>query len=173
MTEADYAAAMVSVDPGRLSRVGQVSEAEYRRQCMAALSLSSGQADEFMADTWDWYCGELDAELHAFARSLRPRLRTAILSNSTDGARREEQARYGFEFDFDPIIYSHEVGLAKPDPAIFELTCARVGVAPEEMIFIDDKQTHVNAASSLGIHAIRNKEAALTIKAVSELLAEF
>jgi len=172
LTEADYAASIGSVDPGRLSQVGRMSEAEYRQRSMAALGLDSGQADEFMADMWDWYCGELDVELHAFARSLRPRLRTAILSNSGDGARREEQARYGFEDDFDPIIYSHEVGLAKPDPAIYELTWTLIGVAPEEMIFIDDTQGHLDAAARLGIHVVRNTEASRTIEAVSELLAK-
>lgn len=149
-----------------------MSEAEYRQRSSAALGLSPAQADEFMADMWDWYCGELDAELHAFARSLRPRVRTAILSNSGDGARREEQARYGFEDDFDPIIYSHEVGLAKPDPAVFELTWTRIGVAPEEMIFIDDVPGHVDAASRLGIHAICHTRTSRTIAAVTELLAE-
>ena len=173
LTEVDYAAALGSIDPDQLSRVGRMSEAEHRQRCMAALGLRPDQADEFIADQWDWYCGKLDAELHAFARSLRPRLRTAILSNSADGARREEQARYAFESDFDPIIYSHEVGLAKPDPEIFELTLTMIGVAPEETIFIDDKQGHVDAASRLGMHAIHNTEAARTIKAVSELLAEF
>lgn len=172
LTEAGYADAMGGVDPGRLNRIGQMSEAEYRQRCSAALGLSPAQADEFMADMWDWYCGELDAELHAFARSLRPRVRTAILSNSGDGARREEQARYGFEDDFDPIIYSHEVGLAKPDPAVFELTWTRIGVAPEEMIFIDDVPGHVDAASRLGIHAINHTRTSRTIAAVTELLTE-
>jgi HAD superfamily hydrolase (TIGR01509 family) len=173
LTEADFGAAMRGVDPGQLSRVGQMSEAEYRQGCAAALGLSPAQADEFMADMWDWYCGELDAPLHAFARSLRPGLRTAILSNSADGARREEQARYDFESDFDPIIYSHEVGLAKPNPAIFELTWTAIGVKPQEMIFIDDAQANVDAAARLGIHAVLNTGAARTIAAVNELLAEF
>lgn len=172
LTEADYAAAIGGVDPGHLNEVGKMSEAEFRQRCVAALGLRRDEAGEFMADMWDWYCGELDVELHAFARSLRPGLRTALLSNSGDGARREEQARYGFEDDFDPIIYSHEVGLAKPDPAIFELTWTRIGVAPGEMIFIDDVQGHVDAASRLGIHAIRHTEASRTIEAVSELLAK-
>ncbi len=87
-----------------------------RTWCSRALGLSAAQTDEFMADMWDWYRGELDGELLDFARDLRPRCGTAILSNSGAGARREEERRYGFAADFDPILYSHEIGLAKPDP---------------------------------------------------------
>ena len=61
-------------------------------------------------------CGELDADLFAYVASLRPHCSTAILSNAIDGARREYQALYGFEQLVDVIIYSYEVGLAKPDP---------------------------------------------------------
>src|SRR5262249_24209129 len=101
----------------------------------------------------------------------RPGLRTAILSNSSDGARREEMARYSFDEFFDPIIYSHEVGLAKPDPAVFRLACARTGVGPDERIFIDDVGDHVAAARDLGIHAILHSSTAATIAAVNALLA--
>jgi len=35
-------------------------------------SLSDRQAEQFMADLWDWYCGELDHEITGYAASLRP-----------------------------------------------------------------------------------------------------
>jgi epoxide hydrolase-like predicted phosphatase len=167
-----FTAAIRSVDPDRHNQVGAMSEAEYRERTAAALGLSADQADEFMADLWDWYRGELDPELHAFARSLRPSVRAAILSNSGDGARREEQTRYGFTHDFDPIIYSHEVGLAKPDPAIFELTCELLGATPAELVFIDDVPANIDAAMRFGLHAILHTTTASTIEAVRALLAE-
>ncbi len=170
LTAGEFAAAMMSVDPDQLCATGGMSEAEYRDRCAAALGLGVGRAEEFMADLWDWYCGELDAELNEFAASLRPGLRTAILSNSADGARREEQARYGFAPGFDPIIYSHEVGLAKPDPAIFELTCALVGAEPAEMIFVDDVGANADVAAGLGIHAILHTATPATIAAITALI---
>ena len=124
-----------------------------------------------MADLWDWYCGELDAELVGYAAALRPRFSTAILSNSADGARREEEARYSFSELIDVIIYSHEVGLAKPDQRIFELTCARLDAAPAELIFVDDWQPNVDAACQLGIHGIRHVTTAETIAAINALIA--
>jgi putative hydrolase of the HAD superfamily len=169
LDQAAFSAAMHLVDPERRAETGEMSEADYRERCAAELDLSSVQADEFMADMWDWYCGELDDELMAFAASLRPGLRTAIISNSADGARREETGRYAFDQFFDPIIYSHEVGLAKPDPAIFELTCARMSLEPAQTIFVDDVPGHVAAARALGMHAIVHVSAQETIAAVKAL----
>src|SRR6266481_5917554 len=92
-----FRAALAAIDPDNLSETGHMSEAEWTARCAASLRLSPAQTDEFRADVWDWYCGELDEELMAFAASLRPHVRTAIVSNSADGARREELARYAFD----------------------------------------------------------------------------
>jgi epoxide hydrolase-like predicted phosphatase len=55
---------------------------------------------------------------------------------------------------FDLIVDSCDVGLRKPDPAIFHLTCDRLGVKPEAAVFLDDTRRHVEAARSIGLHAI-------------------
>jgi putative hydrolase of the HAD superfamily len=171
MAAEEFMAALAAIDPDNLSETGQMSEAQWTARCAASLHLSRAQTEEFRADVWDWYCGELDAELMAFAASLRPHVRTAIVSNSADGARREELARYAFDDIFDPIIYSHEVGLAKPDPAIFELVCLRLDVAPDETIFVDDVPGHCEAARQVGMHAIRHRSTPQSITAITALLA--
>jgi epoxide hydrolase-like predicted phosphatase len=171
MDQAAFTGAMRRVDPDHRAQTGEMSEAAYRGRCAAELRLSPAQADEFMADMWDWYCGDLDEEMMAFAASLRPRLRTAIISNSADGARREEIARYAFDTIFDPIIYSHEVGLAKPDPAIFDLACARMDLEPTQAIFVDDVPGHAAAARALGMHAIVHVGTPQTIAAVNAAIA--
>lgn len=53
------------------------------------------------------------------------------------------------------IVYSHEEGLMKPAPAVFRIACDRLGVRPEETAFLDDLAGHVEAATALGMHAIR------------------
>jgi len=55
---------------------------------------------------------------------------------------------------FDLVVDSCEVGLRKPDPAIFRLTCERLGVAPEAAVFLDDTRRHVESARSVGLQAI-------------------
>ena len=111
---------------------GGMSEAQIRELYPSALGLDEHEANQMISEMWDAYCGELNVALRDFAAGLRPRFTTAILSNSADGARREEQRRYGFEELVDVIVYSHEVGVAKPDPAIFGLTRDRLGVQSQE-----------------------------------------
>jgi len=55
---------------------------------------------------------------------------------------------------FDDVVCSGEVGLAKPDPAIFRLALDRLSVELQEAVFIDDTLGHVEAARSLGLQAI-------------------
>ncbi|MDR2998063.1 MAG: hypothetical protein LBU78_08080, partial [Microbacterium sp.] len=85
-------------------------EAEFWQRLGAALNLDSDDRDAMRAEFWDAYCGEANTELIEYARSLRGRAGLAILSNSADGAREEEERRYGFSEIFDPICYSHEQG---------------------------------------------------------------
>jgi putative hydrolase of the HAD superfamily len=150
--------------------IGARDEQEVRRQYRQALRLTPDQADQFMAELWDWYCGELDTELFDWALSLRPRYRTAIVSNSGDGARREEFRRYPLAGNFDPVIYSHEVGLAKPDPRIYLLLCQRLGLAPAEVAFLDDVPANVEAACELGIHGVLHRSTAESVAELSSLL---
>lgn len=56
---------------------------------------------------------------------------------------------------FDTVILSGEVKLAKPDPAIFELTLGELGVQPAEAVFIDDSENHIKGALALGIPSIQ------------------
>lgn len=51
------------------------------------------------------------------------------------------------------VIVSGEEKLIKPDPAIYVLTCERVGLKPQEMLFIDDSRANIDAAAALGFHA--------------------
>jgi putative hydrolase of the HAD superfamily len=170
MTEPEFAAALEAVDPQRASRTGALTEAQLTERYAAALGMSVSQTAEFTADMWDWYCGELDAEMVSFAASLRPRFRTGILSNSVAGARREEQARYGFEELVDVVVYSHEAGVAKPDPEAFLLLCRALGVQPSDLVFLDDVPGHIDAACQLGIHGIVHVSAPESIAAVGALI---
>ena len=55
---------------------------------------------------------------------------------------------------FDVVFCSGDDGVDKPNPAAFEITLERLGVAPEQAVFIDDTLGHVTAARALGIHGV-------------------
>lgn len=148
---------------GKNGALGTCSEEEWVQGLREVTHMDQAQTEEFMADLWHWYLGTLNAELAAFFSGLRPRYQTAILSNSFVGARAKEQERYRFHEMTDQIVYSHEVGLAKPDKRIYALTCDRLNVRPEEMIFLDDHPPCVAAAVEYGIHGILFKENAQAI----------
>jgi 2-haloacid dehalogenase len=62
--------------------------------------------------------------------------------------------KYEFFSWFDDIVISGEVGLAKPDPAIFELVLKRIGHDPQECIYIDDAEHNIQVACKLGFLTI-------------------
>ena len=134
--------------------IGTITEEEAVRRIGKILGLDPGQLDALMADLWAGYLGTLNTELARYFASLRPRYRTGIISNSFVGARNREQAAYGFEDMTDVIVYSHEVGMSKPDPRIYGLATERLGVRPEEMVFLDDVPLMVDAARQAGLQAV-------------------
>jgi putative hydrolase of the HAD superfamily len=53
---------------------------------------------------------------------------------------------------FDHLVFSCDLGLIKPEPAIYQAALERAGVAPEEAAFFDDVATYAEAATRVGIH---------------------
>jgi putative hydrolase of the HAD superfamily len=70
---------------------------------------------------------------------------------------------------FDEIVISGEVGLHKPEPAIFELACERVGFEPGECVFVDDLRENCAGAEAVGITAILHRGADKTIPELERL----
>jgi putative hydrolase of the HAD superfamily len=150
--------------------VGEVTEDEIRAEWQRALALDDRQVDALVDDFWRWYVGTLDRELFDWFAAQRPARLTAILSNSGPGARERERC-HGFEDVTDDIVYSHEVGLAKPDPAAYELVTGRLGVEPAEVLFLDDVEANVVAARALGWHAVLHRDTATSISEMECVIA--
>jgi epoxide hydrolase-like predicted phosphatase len=146
--------------------LGAISLSTVERQTAAALGLNTADLQAFMNDLWTEYLGTLNEGLAAYFAGLRPRYRTAILSNSFVGAREREQAAYGFEGIGDVIVYSHEEGVMKPDPRFYAIVCERLEIRPEPAIFLDDRQICVDGARRAGMTAIRFID---TAQAIAEI----
>lgn len=131
--------------------VGDVSEREVHEQAAARLGLDARQTEAFMADLWEEYLGTPNEELLTYVRGLRGRCRLGILSNSFVGAREREAAAYGFEALVEVIVYSHEIGVGKPDRRAYDAVCDSLGVRAEDCLFVDDVAVNVEAAREVGM----------------------
>ena len=155
---------------GKDGSVGTCTEEEWLAELGPATGMDAAQVGAFMRDFWDVYMGAPNVELMEYFKGLRPRYRTALLSNSFVGARREEEARFGFAAITDLIVYSHEEGMSKPDRRIYERTWRRLGVQPREMLFLDDVEPNILAARECGIHAIHFQDNAQAIAEIEACL---
>jgi putative hydrolase of the HAD superfamily len=157
---------------GRDANLGRVSEAEFARALGRLYGLDQPTTEELLVDLWDWYVGELNTEMADYFRRLRPRYRTALLSNAAAGGRREEERRYGFAAMADVLVYSYEVGIEKPDGRIYQLTCQRLRVDPSEVVFLDDEEANVVAARQLRMRAVLFQITAQAITDMEACLAD-
>lgn len=150
------------------AELGRVTEADVAAAVRDRLALAPSRVEAFLADLWREYLGTPNADLVAWLRALRPRYRTALLSNSFVGAREREQAAYGYGDLVDVVVYSHEVGLAKPDPEVYALTARLAGVSPDEVLFLDDTPLSVEGAQQAGWATVLFRDNA---QAIAELEA--
>lgn len=85
-------------------------------------------------------------------RELRARgAKTALISNCSHSTRPIVD-RLGIDAEFDAILLSFEVGMHKPDPAIYREALRRLGdVSPDRAVFVDDQPAYCDGAAVLGI----------------------
>ena len=93
-------------------------------------------------------------------------VKTAILSNMQSDMVNHVRRSFPWVGKFHHAVFSHEVRLAKPEPAIYEHCLRGLGTAPPETLFIDDRQRNIKAAEALGIQTVH-------MKSVPQLRAEF
>jgi putative hydrolase of the HAD superfamily len=89
-------------------------------------------------------------------RRIRERgLRTALVTNNAREFSAGWRSLIPIAELFDAVIDSSEVGVRKPDPAIFSLALRELGgIAPEHAVFLDDFPGNVAAARRLGMHGV-------------------
>lgn len=59
---------------------------------------------------------------------------------------------------FDQAVLSYELGIVKPHPAMYETIAMRLGVLPEEAVFVDDRIEFVTGAQTVGMQAIQYQD---------------
>lgn len=97
-------------------------------------------------------------------------LKIGLLSNIATNWIRETFLTSAEQQLFDEMIFSYEVGMTKPDPRIFELTCKRLGVEPAEAILVDDIDRYCAAAQEAGMQAVTYQNLQQTKQELEDLL---
>jgi putative hydrolase of the HAD superfamily len=82
------------------------------------------------------------------------------------------EQEWRFAEAFDVVILSAEVGLVKPDPAIYQLALDQLGVAAEAAVFLDDFRENVDGARQVGLQAIQFRTTEQAISDLEALLAQ-
>jgi epoxide hydrolase-like predicted phosphatase len=78
----------------------------------------------------------------------------ALLTNNVKEFGEAWRASFPVDELFTVVVDSSEVGLRKPDPRIYELTCEQLAVEPSDAVFVDDLPDNIDAARSLGLETV-------------------
>lgn len=135
---------------------GEITLESARDQIMAL-----GHEQGLQVDIWDVFAamsangGGLRTELVDYVRTIRSSgLSTGIITNNVLEFKEHWRAMLPLDELFDVVIDSSEVGVRKPDPAIFTTTLELAGLTAGQVIFLDDFPGNVVAAEALGIRSV-------------------
>ena len=155
-------------DSGRMATLGKIEEQAHWKTIGDKLHLGPETLIQFQEKFW---AGDrLDYELADFIRKLKPSFTTGLLSNAWTNARHVLTTSKPCIDAFHVAVFSCEVGLMKPDPAIYKTILRLCSTEPEEAIFVDDFAINIEAANNLGIHGILFKSASQAMTDVMALL---
>ena len=131
------------------SNRGLLDADAIRREVSGALGVQFGKED--FTDLWSCHF-TFNAPVFPMVEALAGKVKRLVLSNTNVAHRDWLLPRMPFLQAFDALVFSCDVGLIKPEPAIYRAALDRAGVAPEEAAFFDDLPAYAEAASRLGIH---------------------
>jgi putative hydrolase of the HAD superfamily len=121
-----------------------------------ALEARAGRSLPRLHEQWRTAQG-LIASTVDLVQALRPGYKVSVLSNADRALRGRIEAEMRIAHLFDDIVCSAEVGMAKPELAVFRLAAARLGIAPERCVFVDDWDRNVEAAQEVGMRAVLHR----------------
>ena len=144
--------------------LGKLTEAEFEPRFAAALGVENhaGMVDRLFAGM-----GPDEAMLGAVRAAKAAGVRTGLISNSW-GVERYDKA--SLDELFDGVVISAEEGMRKPDPRIYTLGAERIGLAPEDCVFVDDLPGNLKPARELGMATVHHTAAEQTVDELEDLL---
>jgi putative hydrolase of the HAD superfamily len=144
---------------------GRIGAAEFERLLAAELIQQApaqpGAADRAAGMLTRMFSGmRVEDSMVDVVRAARTAgVRTGLLSNSWG----LDYVRDGWDTLFDAVVISGEVGLRKPDPAIYALAAQRLDLPPEQIVFVDDLRPNVRAAAAAGMVGVQHVDLETTV----------
>lgn len=130
---------------------GRISDTEELRQIEVLLDEYNLDGAKSVAKAIQ--NADRNTELLDFILANRDKYKMAMLSNVSAVIWNYYTQQQLDEY-FDEVVLSYREGVAKPDRRIYELTCERLGVQPQECVFADDNEANAVAARQVGMHGI-------------------
>ena len=153
------------------AQLGFISYEQHWRNLTLRFGLDEKQTAAFRDQ---FFGGDVvDRELARVIRHLGRDHSVAALSNAFSNMRTMMKDVWKIADLFYPIIISAEVGLMKPDPAIYRLALERSGCKAEETVFIDDSAINVEAAEDIGMNGIQFLSRQQTLNELADVLGEW
>jgi len=151
-------------------QLGEISWDDHLANISKKLEISIEEGEDFMEL---FFAGDqLNAELVDAIRIYKQDYKIGILSNAMTNLEDLMENDWKISDLFDQVINSAVEGVMKPDRKLYEIALEKLGVLPEEAIFIDDMPENINAANELGIHGIRFVDTEPTLAEINSLLKE-
>lgn len=136
---------------GQMAQNGTITDSELWAWIGEHLDLNRDELAAFQNAFWG---GDvLDERLVDTIRLLKLAYKTAVISNATDDLV-ANLTRHRFADAFDLIVGSATEKVMKPNAAIYERTLERLGIQPDEAVFVDDFAHNIAAAKAIGIQTI-------------------
>ena len=153
----------------RLFDRGQLSETELIERLERTSGLTRSNAVEIVAGARDSLREK--PETVRIVRTLHQRgFDLYCLSNMPGPFYEDLRRRHTFWDVFRGVVISGEIQLLKPEPEIYMHLLERFGLRAQESVFVDDVQANVDGAKSVGLHAIRFRDATQCQQELDELL---
>jgi putative hydrolase of the HAD superfamily len=163
----EWMAPDAAANPVHALETGQLPGPQFEAALASALSTRSGThipAPDLLKRMFGGFADE-PAMYEVLRRARRAGLKTALLSNSWSN----EYDRALWHELFDVTVISGEVGLRKPDPAIYELTARRLGLPVDACVFVDDLRANVQAAAQVGMVGVLHRDTDATVAELEAL----
>jgi len=141
---------------GLQTQLGEIQPDQLWDFFQNKMNLSEDSMSEIQEAFWGG--DRLDTDLVDSIRSLKEDYTVALLSNAWSDLRHHMISTWKIADAFDPMIISAEIGMVKPDEAIFHYTIQQLSIIPSEGIFIDDFKENIDAAHAIGLQVIHFKD---------------